>query len=106
MRTNLPSLATEVSLAALKLQTCLFRLPHTTASPEDVFTPRLQAGFGPQLPCCGAALPSLPPAPRGRQEERGRQQAEPTGAAAATAHNLPDDCQPPVICRHQADYYF
>ena len=34
------------------------------------------------------------------------QEAAPMGAAAAIAHNSPNECQPEVICRHQVDYYF
>lgn len=34
------------------------------------------------------------------------QEAAPMGAAAAIAHNSPNECQTEVICRHQVDYYF
>lgn len=34
------------------------------------------------------------------------QEAAPVGAAAAIAHNSPNECQPEVICRHQVDYCF
>lgn len=162
-RTNLSSLAMEVYLSALKLQTWLLGFTHTATLPsEDAFIPVCRRWVAlprtalhpastnhcekrdvnytnctaqfmkgicrtgiliasyifllPLLPLSAHHLPCLQPLflqyffllslfTNFQPPFLPAQEAAPMGAAAAVAHNSPNECQPEVICRHQVDYF-
>lgn len=128
-RTNLSSMPMEVCLRVWRLQTWLFwSYTHSSKNISGATGSHLQLKKGIQessLPVMSPTslssfcLPWLEPAflqhssfllpnlfPNLQLPLLPAQEAAPMGAAAATAHNSPNECQPQVICRHQVDYCF